>query len=240
MATFVPKLFAFLIILLIGWLIAKAVAKGLTLVLNRLGFPKLIEKTGLSGMLNQSNFDATGIIVKLVYYFILLIALQLAFGTFGPTNPVSELLNDVIAFLPRIVIAIVLVIVAAAIANVVREMIAGALSGRAVGRTLSTVTYYLIVAFGVIAALNQIQIATTVTGPVLIAVLATAGGVIVVGFGGGLIKATSERWPGWLSNFEGQFKGGGSPRETAGATSGTLGGQYRQEPPTPPQGNPVS
>lgn len=239
-ATFVPKLFAFLIILLIGWLIAKAVAKGLTLVLNRLGFPKLIEKTGLSGTLSQSKVDATGIIAKLAYYFILLIALQLAFGTFGPTNPVSELLNDVIAFLPRIVVAIVLVIVAAAVGNAVRSLVSNALAGRGAGDLLASIAYYFILAFGIIAALNQVQIATTVTGPVLIAVLATIGGVIVVGFGGGLIKATSERWPGWLSSLEGQFGGGGQQARTpAGAGARSAQGAQGTEPPTPPHGNPV-
>lgn len=227
-ATFVPKLLMFLIILLIGWLIAKAVAKGLTLVLGKLGFGKLIDKTGLSGMFRQSNIDATGIIVKLVYYFILLIALQMAFGAFGPTNPVSQLLNDVIAFLPRIVVAIVLVLVAAAVANAVRELIANALRGRGVAGVMSTGAYWLIVALGVIAALGQVGIGNIVTGPVLIAVLATIGGVIVVGFGGGLIKATSDRWPGWLNSLEGQFQGRPAPGERSGATTGNVSGELRQ------------
>lgn len=237
-ATFVPKLFAFLIILLIGWLIAKAVAKGLTLLLGKLGFSNLMEKTGLNGMLSRTNIDAAGIIVKLVYYFILLMALQLAFGAFGPTNPVSALLNDVIKFLPNVVVAIVLIIVAAAVANAVRGLISGALGGRSSGGLLSTIAYWVILSFGAIAALNQVGVATLVTGPVLIAVLGTIGGVIIVGFGGGLIKATSERWPGWLNNIEGQFQGGTSataghaatPQPGAGSTSGTLGGQYAQHP----------
>lgn len=232
-ATFVPKLLMFLIILLIGWLIAKAVAKGLTLLFNKLGFDRLIEKTGLSGMLNRSNIDASGIIVKLVYYFILLIALQMAFGAFGPTNPVSQLLNDVIAFLPRIVVAIVLVLVAAAVANAVRELITGSLSGRGAAGPLATGAYWLILALGIIAALGQVGIGNIVTGPVLIAVLATVGGVIVVGFGGGLIKATSERWPGWLNSLEGQFQGGHRPSPGAGAAgttvpSGTVQGDLRR------------
>ena len=112
-ATFVPKLVGFLIILLIGWLIAKAVSKALGLILSKIGFGKLIEKTGLTGTLKQANVDAGGILVKLVYYFILLIALQLAFGVFGESNPVSALLNEIIAFLPRILVAIVLLVVAA-------------------------------------------------------------------------------------------------------------------------------
>jgi hypothetical protein len=75
----------------------KAVDRALRLVLGKLGFSTLVEKTGLTGMLNQSNVDATGIISKLAYYFILLIAMQIAFSAFGSANPVSQLINDVIA-----------------------------------------------------------------------------------------------------------------------------------------------
>ena len=103
-------------------------------MLGKLGFSTLVEKTGLTGMLNQSNVDATGIISNLVSYFLLLMALQIGFGVFGPANPVSQLINDVIAFLPRILVAIVLIIVAAAIAKVVRDMVTGVLTARPAGR----------------------------------------------------------------------------------------------------------
>lgn len=233
-ATFVPKLAGFLIILLIGWLIAKAVSKALGLVLSKIGFGKLIEKTGLTGTLKQANFDAGGIVVKLVYYFILLIALQLAFGVFGESNPVSALLNEIIAFLPRILVALVLVIVAAAIAKVVRDLVHSALSARPAGRLLGTVAYWLIMAFGIIAALGQVNIATAVTGPVLVAVLATIGGVIVVGFGGGLIKPAQDRWQGWLANLQGQLDSGA---EKQGAeTRGSGKQEVSSEPPTSPVG----
>ncbi len=48
-------------------------------------------------------------------------------------------------------------------------------------------------AFGSIAALGQVDVATALTGPVLIVVPATIGGVIVAGFGGGLIKPAQDR-----------------------------------------------
>lgn len=221
-ATFVPKLIGFLIILLIGWLIAKAVSKALTMVLGKLGFRTLIDKTGLKGMLRESNLDAVNIIGKLAYYFILLIALQLAFGVFGPSNPVSQLLNQVIAFLPRIVVGIVLLIVAAAIAKVVRDMVTSALGARPAGGLLGTIAYWLIMALGIIAALNQVNIATTVTTPVLITVLATIGGVIVVGFGGGLVKPAQQRWEGWLNNLQGQLgKGDQTGRTSVGTGTGS-------------------
>ncbi|WP_436495525.1 mechanosensitive ion channel family protein [Actinokineospora sp. HUAS TT18] len=211
-ATFVPKLLGFLIILLIGWLIAKAVSKGLSMVMGKLGFSRLMEKTGMSNMARNSGVDVGAILVKLVYYFILLIALQLAFGVFGESNPVSQLLNQVIAFLPRILVAIVLLVVAAAVAKVVRDLITSALGSRPFGPMLGTVAYVFIIAFGVIAALNQVEIATTVTMPVLITVLATIGGILVVGLGGGLIKPMSDRWSGWLERMQTQMGTGHAPQ----------------------------
>jgi hypothetical protein len=238
-ATFVPKLLAFLLILFVGWLIAKAISKALGMVMGRLGFGRLIEKTGLSHLTARSGVNVGTILVKLVYYFVLLIALQLAFGVFGETNPVSSLLNDVIGFLPRIVVAIVLVVVAAAIGKVVRDLITSAMGTRQLGPAMGTAAYVFIVAIGAIAALNQVNIATTVTMPILITVLATIGGVVVVGFGGGLIRPMQARWDGWINRAQHQLNatapeprketapGGGQRPVTAGVAAGQHG-QQRQ------------
>ncbi|WP_086789564.1 mechanosensitive ion channel family protein, partial [Crossiella equi] len=169
-ATFVPKLFGFLLILLIGWLVAKALSKVVRLVLTKAGFNKLADKAGVGPMLASQRIDAADVIVKLVYYFVLLIALQLSFGVFGAGNAVSQLLSDIIAYLPRIVVAIVLLLVSAAIARVVRDLVGGAVGARPFTPLLRGITYGFILALGVIAALNQLGIATTVTTPVLIAV----------------------------------------------------------------------
>ncbi|MDQ4501550.1 hypothetical protein [Sinomonas sp. ASV322] len=200
-ADFVPKLVLFLVILLVGLLIARLIAKGLSMVLRRLGFDRLVERGGLKQMLAKSSVDPTEIIVKVVYYAIVLLVLQFAFGVFGP-NPISALLTTIVAFLPKVVVALVIVVVTAAIANAVRGLVGGTLSGASYGRVLGTVTYVAILALGVIAALNQVDIAVTVTTPVLISVLATVAGIAIVGIGGGLIGPMSRRWEGYLSRAE--------------------------------------
>ncbi|MGW5052414.1 mechanosensitive ion channel family protein [Actinokineospora sp. NPDC004072] len=247
-ATFVPKLLAFLVILFIGWLIAKAVAKGLSMLMGKLGFGRLMERTGMHNLTRNSGIDPGNIIVKLVYYFILLIALQLAFGVFGQSNPVSQLLNEVIAFLPRILVAIVLVIVAAAVGRVVRDLVTSALGNRPYARAIGTGTYVFILALGIIAALNQINIATTVTMPVLITVLATVGAIAAIGLGGGLVKPMQERWGGWLERAQAQMGGGApQPRSEHAPGAGTAqtavrqgaaptGGTSAADAPTPPSG----
>lgn len=199
--TFVPKLVAFLVILLIGWLIAKALRKGVDVLLERVGFDRAVERGGVKRALAQSKYDASGLIAAIVYYAILLIALQMAFGVFGP-NPVSDLLNSLVAWLPQLLVAVVIIVVASAIATAVGDLIEGALSSQSYGRLVARVAQAFIIGLGVIAALNQIGVATTVTTPVLIAVLATIAGVIVVGVGGGMLRPMERRWERWLGRAE--------------------------------------
>jgi hypothetical protein len=206
-ATFVPKLVVFLVIALVGWLIAKAVAKGIQILFARLGFNRLLTKSGLGDLTSKSNIDVAGLLVKLAYYFILLIFVQLALGVFGP-NAIKDLIDVVVLFLPRIVVAIVLVLVAGAIGRTVADLIRGALGTRPAGPVLAKIAFGFVVALGVIAALNQIGIALTVTTPVLIAALTALAGVIIVGVGGGLIQPMQQRWSRWLDNAETQFTGG--------------------------------
>ncbi|MEV0880662.1 hypothetical protein AB0I85_22860 [Micromonospora echinofusca] len=198
---FLPKAVAFVAILVVGWLIAKAVLKIVDKVLERVGFDRAVERGGIRRALARSRYDASDIVAKLAYYGVLLVTLQLAFSIWGP-NPISDLIAGVIAWLPRAFVAIVIVVVAAAIANAVKDIISGALGGLSYGRLLATIASVFILGLGVIAALNQIGVATAVTTPVLIAVLATVGGILVVGVGGGLVRPMQSRWESWLSRAE--------------------------------------
>ncbi|MEO3936717.1 hypothetical protein V3N99_08145 [Dermatophilaceae bacterium Soc4.6] len=200
-ATFVPKLVLFLVILLIGWLIAKALAKAVSAVLTRVGFDRAIERGGVGKALAKSEYDPSDILAKLVYYAVMLFTLQLAFSAFGP-NPISDLLAAIIAFLPQVFVAIIIIVIASAIAAAAKTLIQGSLGGLSYGKTLANIAAVFILGLGIIAALNQVGIATTVTTPVLVAVLATLAGVIIVGVGGGLIKPMQSRWESYLTTAE--------------------------------------
>ena len=221
-ARFVPQFLLFLVILIVGLLIAKAIQKGLSALLTKIGFDRWVERGGVKRALAGSNLDASDIVAKIIYYALVLLVLQFAFGVFGP-NPVSDLLTDIVAYLPRIVVAIIIVIVAAAIAAAVKSLIHGALGGLSYGRTLGNLASILIIGIGIIAALNQVDIAVTVTTPILIAVLAAIAGVIIVGVGGGLIRPMSERWERYLSRAESDASlvRGRRQASMTGAASGT-------------------
>lgn len=198
---FVPKLIGFLLILLIGWFIAKMIGKAVDKILEKVGFDRAVERGGVKKALAKSQYDASDLVARLVYYTLLLFVLQLAFSVFGP-NPISDLITAVIAFLPRLIVAIIIVVVAAAIAAAVKGLIQNTLGGLSYGKVLANIASVFILGLGVIAALEQVGVATAITTPILVTVLATIGGILVVGVGGGLIKPMAQRWEGYLSTAE--------------------------------------
>lgn len=200
-ATFAPKLVAFLLILIVGLIIAKLIGKAVDTILERVGFDRAVERGGVKRALAKSQYDASDIAGKIVYYALVLFVLQLAFGVFGD-NPISDLIAGVIAFLPKLFVALIITVLAFAIAAAVRDLLSNSLSGLSYGKMLANIASVFIIGLGVIAALNQIGIALTVTLPVLIAVLGTVGGILVVGVGGGLIKPMQHRWENYLDKAE--------------------------------------
>ena len=192
-ATFVPKLAVFLLILVVGYFVARIIARILARVLQKVGFDRLVERGGVKKALAHSQYDAAGILGKLVFYTIMLFVLSTAFGIFGE-NPISDYLRAVIAYLPLVFVALVIVVVAAAVAAGAKGLIQNSLGGLSYGRVLANAASAVILALGVIAALGQLHIAETVVNAVLYATLAAIVGVVVVAVGGGGIRTMSTRW----------------------------------------------
>ena len=203
LATFIPKLIGFLLILVIGYFIAKFVAKVVDKVLERLHFDEAVEKGPVKQALSRSNYDASDIVSKLVFYAILIPVLSLAIGTLGIVA-LQEPLADFIALIPKIIVAVILVVLGGVVAGAVKKLIEGSLGGLSYGRILADVVGVLVMLVFLKAALDQVGIATNVTGPVLIAVLATVAGILIVGVGGALIKPMQPRLEEALSKAQGE------------------------------------
>lgn len=192
-ATFLPKLIGFLIILVIGYFIAKAISKLLDKILEKVGFDKLVERGGVGKALDKSRFDASDILGKIVFWVLFLFVLQLAFGVFGP-NPISDLIKGVIAYLPNVFVAILIIVIGAAIAAAVKEVAEAALGGLSYGKSLAIAGSTAIIVVAVFAALEQLHIAPAIVRGLFFALLAIVVGSAVVAIGGGGIKTMSRYW----------------------------------------------
>jgi hypothetical protein len=221
-ATFIPKLVVFLIVLIVGYFIARALEKLVSRMLIRVGFDRLAERGGIKTVLAHSKYDAAGILAKIVFYAIMLFVLDVAFGVFG-SNPISGFLHGVIAYLPLVFIAVVIIVITAAIAAAVKRMIENSLTGMPYANVLGNLAWGFILALGIIAAVNQLHIAQNVLNAVLYAALAALAGIAIVAVGGGGIKTMSQRWEAAAARFDAEMV-----RVTAVRNAPSLTGQASQ------------
>jgi hypothetical protein len=193
------KVIIFLAIMALGWIVGRWIYKSLGALLRRVGFDRGVERGGLNRILGESK--ASDVTARLVELAFLLFVLQLAFGIFGP-NPVSDLIHAVVAWLPKLFVAVIIIVVAAALAGWVKEIIKRSLGGLSYASAIGTSAQAVILGLGLIAAVNQVGVAESVTLPVLIAFLAIVAGIAIVGVGGGLVRPMQARWERILNRAE--------------------------------------
>ena len=186
-----PKVGYFLLILIVGIFLAKAVQKILTKVLQKVGFDQMVERGGVKQALSKSKLDAAAILARIVYYFIFLFVLSAAFSVFGE-NPISQFLEQIIFFLPKIFVAIVALIIAAAIAAAVKELLSNMLGGLSFGNVLANLASAFIIGIGVFFALDQLEIAPVIVGGIFYALIALVVVPPIIAFGVGGIDPARE------------------------------------------------
>ncbi len=196
-----PKVGLFLAICLLGWLLVRAGTRLVTRFTERAGLDRIIDRAGLPRLLHQPAQSVRASGLRVLMGIGLLGVLRIALGVFGP-NTAEDTVTDLLALLLRTLLATLVIMIGVGLARVVRTFVTEALRdlayGRAAGNIVATV---LVVAFGK-TGLDEVGLATSVTTPVLWAILASLTGVIVVGVGGGLIRPMQIRWEEILEHVE--------------------------------------
>lgn len=198
---FLPNLGAFLLILVVGYFVAKLLEKVLDRVLQRVGFDRLVERGGVKQALERSKLDASSILARIVFYTVFLIVLQMAFDVFGD-NAVSELLAGLVAFLPKLFVAVVIIVITAAVAAASKTIIETALGGLSYGRILAALAMGAVWVVGIAAALNQVEVAPEIVNGLFYGLLALVVGSAIVAIGGGGIEPMRQRIERSLTKIE--------------------------------------
>jgi len=231
--TFLPKLAMAVIILVVGFFLARLCARLLDRVLTRTGFDRLVERGGIKRALSRTQYHASHLLGKLVFYTILLFVLEFAFGVFGP-NPVSDLLTRVVAFLPNLFVAVIIMVVASAIASAVKDVVQATLAGLSYGRLVANLAAAAIVATGIFAALNQIHIAPAIVNGLFYTLLAAVAGSAIVAIGGGGIVPMRSQWEKWLGRMEKEAPKWRERFEQRSAQAQHRAGNWQEQAQTPP------
>lgn len=162
---FLPHLFAALIILVLGW-IGCNVAKRISIRLLKIcRFDSLADRSGINGVLARGGIQqsATEILSLLIFWFLFLIVIVATLETLGLPG-VTDALNSIFLYLPKVAAAIVILILglylASFIETVTRTSLANA--GLEQAHSIGRVTYYATVVFVVASILEILDIASEI------------------------------------------------------------------------------
>lgn len=126
--SFIPKLFAAALIVLIGWLVARLVRDIVTNFLASIGTERLAARMGLSIYLKDTSLSAIiGTIVYVLIFIPVIISALDRLDVAGISEPASAMLHTVFTMLPNIIIGIVLIIAGIWVGKWVNSIVSGLL-----------------------------------------------------------------------------------------------------------------
>src|SRR5919199_631916 len=196
----IPKVLGFIVILVIGWLIASALAKVVSSVLRAVKFNDLAQRAGLTGFVQKMGLqtDAAGFMALIAKWFVRMIVLVSAFDALG-LPAVSQVLQQLLLWLPNLVVAIIALVIGGLAANALARLVRGATAESGLGNPdlLASIARVAVWAFAIVIAVNQIGIATALVNTLFMATVGAFALALGLAFGLGGRETAAQIVRGW-------------------------------------------
>lgn len=161
LASFLPKLIGAVVILIFGWIIAKIIKTASIKILKLIRLNVITEKGGvdkflLDGGVKKSSIEIVG---TLFYWLIMVIVILAAFNSLG-LSVASELFNQIILFIPNIIVAFLVVIFGLFLAKFISQALITYFTnvGMENTETIGKIAQYAIVVFVISVSLTQLNV----------------------------------------------------------------------------------
>ena len=195
-AQFTPKLVIAVAFFVAGWVLGSIIAKSLEQVFGALKVDNLLKSVGADNFFRKAgmNLNSGYFVGQVVKWFIVIVFLLPSLNLVGLDSIEAFLKDDVLGFLPRVIVAALILIIATIIAEGVSKTVSA--SARTISLTsanmLGVITKYAIWIFALIIALGQLGIADYYMNVLFTGIIAmlSIGGALAFGLGGRDAAAT--------------------------------------------------
>ncbi len=191
---FLPKLFGALMLVALGYLLARLIGFGAARLLQLVGMDRLLSRTAVQALLDRSNTKKTvsQLLGILVFWVIFLLFLSSAAEAMS-LSIVSQALRDLTYYLPKVGLAALILVLGLLAANLVRELISLACSTAGVtqGSIVAQAFYVAAILLVVVTAINQLGVDTTLLNSTITLVIAGLIGGAAISFGLGARTAVA-------------------------------------------------
>jgi len=184
-----PRIVGALITLIVGLIVAAVLERIVERIIYYLKVDALLRRLGVEAYLQRANLTLNfgHFLGRIVYWFMILVFL-LAASDILKFSALSSFINNVLNYIPNVVVAILILLATLVVADFLRHLVVASIMSAQLHapKALGLLTWWGVFIFGLLTALLQLGIAagiinTVITG--LIAMLALAGG-LAFGLGG--------------------------------------------------------
>jgi hypothetical protein len=201
----IPRIVGFLLIVVVGWIVASLLSRGIAALLHAVRFDHLAERAGFTDLTRKMGIrsDSSKFIALVTKWFVRLITLVVAFDALG-VPAVSDVLRQLLLWLPNLAVAMVILVIAGVVANAVASMVRGAIAkaGIAKPNVMAAIVRVAVLAFGVLVALNQIGVAQSLVNILFMAVVGAAALAVGLAFGLGGRDTAARIVSGWYESAQ--------------------------------------
>ena len=198
--SWLPRLVGALVLLLIGWLVASALARLVMGLLTRTGFAAAADRTGLFGFVGVATRGRRGggaawLLAQLVKWFVFLIFLSVAAEAVGLAQ-ISALVHRIILWIPSLLVALIIAVLGVLFARLLGGLVRGALTSAGMGNAplLARVAEFGVVGLASAVALTQIGVATLIVDILLLGIVLAAALTFGLAFGLGGRTVAAQMW----------------------------------------------
>jgi hypothetical protein len=159
---YLPVLLGALVILIVGWIVAKAIRRLVDWLLKVARFDVLADKAGISEILKKGNLEISAgeVISKLVYWLIMIMVLVMTVDALGLPKT-SDVLASLFAYIPRVIAALLVLVVAMFLASFVSGIVRTAAGNARMPRPeiFAGISRWAIIIFAATIAMVELGIA---------------------------------------------------------------------------------
>lgn len=186
LGAFLPNILAAIVILIVGWIIAKVLRSAVTQGLTMAKFPRLAKQAGIEDFLAKGGVQrsSTDVLAVLVYWLVMLIVLVTAVNALR-LEVASRLLNQILLYIPNIIAAVIVVVVGLYAAGFVATLVRTAAANAGIDEAgfVAAIARYALIIFTFAIALNQLGIGRNVIAPAVLIIFGAAGAAAAIAVG---------------------------------------------------------
>lgn len=164
LAQVIPNLITALLVIFIGYIIAKILRRTISKVLSKIGIDKLADKINEIDVFaaNNINIVPSGIVSGLVYYLVLFVFMMVSVDALR-MEAISDLMTNIINYLPKAIAALVVFIIGVVFCDLIKKMVQTACESLGIGsaRFLANVVFYFLFLNVVLVTMKQAELQTT-------------------------------------------------------------------------------